>query len=160
MVGCVNATGNDIRPSVCPNHALVNAAGLLNQGSITDVGRSWRGLFGEGAMKSAAHLKIICRFWKMWLLPLLFWVTKTMVWSPVMRLDLIGKHDVGAGSPQQAIMTSLILKPLSRLGLKMTEIDKYSTEYIIPNYLPSGSGDTALHQLQDYGLSGCFEQAD
>jgi len=61
----------------------------------------------------------------------------------VMRLDSIGKHDVGAGSPQQAIMTSLILKPLNRLGLKMTEIDKYSTELHNPEItLPSGSGDT------------------
>src|SRR4030065_1741636 len=33
MVGCVNATGNDIRAFCCaPNHALINAAGLVEAG--------------------------------------------------------------------------------------------------------------------------------
>jgi betaine reductase len=70
-------------------------------------------------------------------------VTKDDGVSPVMRLDSIGKHDVGAGAPQQAILSSLILKPLKRMGLKMTEIDKYSTELHNPEItLPAGAGDT------------------
>jgi hypothetical protein len=63
--------------------------------------------------------------------------------SPLIRLDSIGKHDVGAGAPQQAILSSLILKPLKRMGMKMTEIDKYSTELHNPEItLPAGAGDT------------------
>lgn len=55
----------------------------------------------------------------------------------------MGKHDIGTGSSQQAIMTSLILKPLAKLGLKMTDIDKYATEMHNPEVtLPAGSGNT------------------
>jgi betaine reductase len=40
-------------------------------------------------------------------------------------------------------MTSLIIKPLNRLGLKMTDVDKYATELHNPEItLPAGSGDT------------------
>ena len=42
-------------------------------------------------------------------------------------------------------MTSLIVEPLNRLGLKMTDIDKYATEMHNPEItLPAGSGDTPL----------------
>lgn len=40
-------------------------------------------------------------------------------------------------------MTALIIKPLNKIGMKMTEIDKYSTELHNPEItLPAGSGDT------------------
>jgi betaine reductase len=144
MVGCVNATGNDIRAFCCaPNHALVNAAGLVESGIYNNVIVAGGGCLAKVGMKSAAHLKHNMPILEDVLASIAFLVTKDDGVSPIMRLDSIGKHDVGAGSPQQAIMTSLILKPLNRLGLKMTEIDKYSTELHNPEItLPSGSGDT------------------
>jgi len=144
MVGCVNATGNDIRAFCCaPNHALVNAAGLVESGIYKNVVVAGGGCLAKVGMKSAAHLKHNMPILEDVVAGIAFLVTKDDGVSPVMRLDSIGKHDVGAGSPQQAIMTSLILKPLNRLGLKMTEIDKYSTELHNPEItLPSGSGDT------------------
>jgi len=144
MVGCVNATGNDIRAFCCaPNHALVNAAGLVESGIYKNVVVAGGGCLAKVGMKSAGHLKHNMPILEDVVAGIAFLVTKDDGVSPVMRLDSIGKHDVGAGSPQQAIMTSLILKPLNRLGLKMTEIDKYSTELHNPEItLPSGSGDT------------------
>ncbi len=144
MVGCVNATGNDIRAFCCaPNHALVNAAGLVESGIYNHVVVAGGGCLAKVGMKSAAHLKHNMPILEDVVAAIAFLVTKDDGVSPVMRLDSIGKHDVGAGSPQQAIMTSLILKPLNRLGMKMTEIDKYSTELHNPEItLPSGSGDT------------------
>jgi len=79
-------------------------------------------------MKFAAHLKKDMPILEDVIAGIAFLITKDDGKSPLMRLDAIGKHDVGAGSPQQAIMTSLIVKPLERIGLKMTDIDKYSTE--------------------------------
>jgi betaine reductase len=65
--------------------------------------------------------------------------------SPVIRLDSFGKHDIGANSSQQAIMTSLVLQPLKKVGLKITDIDKFSTELHNPEVtLPAGSGNTPL----------------
>lgn len=144
MVGCVNATGNDIRAFCCaPNHALVNAAGLVESGIYNNVVVAGGGCLAKVGMKSAAHLKHNMPILEDIVAGIAFLVTKDDGVSPVMRLDSVGKHDVGAGSPQQAIMTSLILKPLNRLGMKMMDIDKYSTELHNPEItLPSGSGDT------------------
>ena len=150
MVGCVNATGNDIRAFCCaPNHALVNAAGLVESGIYNNVVVAGGGCLAKVGMKSAAHLKHHMPILEDVVAAIAFLVTKDDGVSPVMRLDSIGKHDVGAGSPQQAIMTSLILKPLNRLGMKMTDIDKYSTELHNPEItLPSGSGDTPATNSQ------------
>jgi betaine reductase len=144
MVGCVNATGIDIRAFCCaPNHALVAAAGLVESGIYKNVVVAGGGCLAKVGMKSAAHLKHNMPILEDIVAGIACLVKKDDGVSPVMRLDSIGKHDVGAGAPQQAIMTSLILKPLKRLGMKMMDIDKYSTELHNPEItLPSGSGDT------------------
>jgi betaine reductase len=42
-------------------------------------------------------------------------------------------------------MISLVAKPLDRLGIKMTDVDKYATEMHNPEVtLPAGSGNTPL----------------
>jgi betaine reductase len=49
-------------------------------------------------------------------------------------------------------MTSLIVKPLDRLGLKMTDVDKYATEMHNPEVtLPAGSGNTPLTNYKIMG---------
>jgi betaine reductase len=81
-----------------------------------------------------------------------FLITKDDGVSPIVRLDCVGKHEVGAGSSQEAIMRSLIVKPLDRIGLKMTEIDKYATELHNPEVtLPAGSGNTPLMNYRIMG---------
>ncbi len=144
MVGCVNATGNDIRAFCCaPNHAIVNASALVASGIYDKVVVAGGGCLAKVGMKFTAHLKHHMPILEDVLGAIAFLITKDDGVSPVVRLDSIGKHDVGAGSAQQAIMTSLIVKPLSKLGMKMTEIDKYATEMHNPEItLPAGSGDT------------------
>jgi betaine reductase len=62
--------------------------------------------------------------------------------SPQIRLDIIGKHDVGAGSSQQAIYESLVKKPLDKVGLTIPDINRYSTELHNPEITePAGSGN-------------------
>ncbi len=62
--------------------------------------------------------------------------------SPVLRLDSVGRHTVGAGSSQQAIFEGLVTEPLARLGLGFRDIDKYATELHNPEVTePSGSGN-------------------
>jgi betaine reductase len=144
MVGCVNATGNDIRAFCCaPNHAIINASGLVGAGIHRNVVVAGGGCLAKVGMKYTAHLKHNMPILEDVLGAIAFLITKDDGVSPVVRLDAIGKHDVGAGSAQQAIMTSLILKPLNKLGMKMTQIDKYATELHNPEItLPAGSGDT------------------
>ncbi len=51
-------------------------------------------------------------------------------------------------------MTSLIVKPLDKLGMKMMEIDKYATEMHNPEItLPAGSGNT---RLTNYKIMGAL----
>jgi betaine reductase len=72
--------------------------------------------------------------------------------SPIIRLDAIGKHDIGAGSAQQAILESLIVKPLEKIGKKITDIDKYATEMHNPEItVPSGSGDVPRNNYRMIG---------
>jgi len=144
MCGCLNATGNDIRAFCCaPNHAIINAAGMVAACIYGNVVVAGGGCLAKVGMKFSAHLKHNIPILEDVIAGIAFLITKDDGVSPVLRLDSVGKHDVGAGSPQQAIMTSLIVKPLSRLGMKMTDIDKYATEMHNPEItLPAGSGDT------------------
>jgi betaine reductase len=138
MCGCVNATGNDIRAFCCaPNHATINAAGMVSAGIYSSVVVAGGGCLAKVGMKFAAHLKHNMPILEDVIAGIAFLITKDDGVSPIVRLD------VGAGSAQQAIMTSLILKPLARVGMKMTDIDKYATEMHNPEItLPAGSGDT------------------
>ncbi len=144
MSGCVNATGNDIRAFCCaPVHAIINAVGLVGSGIFNNVVVAGGGCLAKVGMKFAAHLKHQMPVLEDVLGAVAFLITKDDGLSPILRVDSVGKHDVGAGSAQQSIMTSLILKPLKKMGLKMTDIEKYATEMHNPEItLPAGSGDT------------------
>ena len=62
--------------------------------------------------------------------------------SPVLRLDSVGRHTVGAGSVQQAIVEALVSDPLDRLGLKFGDVAKYATEMHNPEITDTaGSGN-------------------
>jgi hypothetical protein len=141
---CQTASGCDIRAFCCaPNHAIVNAAALVESGIHGNVVVAGGGCMAKAGMKYTAHLKNNMPILEDVIGAIAIMVSKDDGVSPNIRLDSIGKHDVGAGSPQQAILTALILKPLQRLGMKMTDIDKYSTELHNPEVtLPAGSGDT------------------
>jgi hypothetical protein len=144
MCGCVNATGNDIRAFCCaPNHAIINACGMVAAGIYKNVVVAGGGCLAKVGMKYAAHLKHAMPILEDVIGSIAFLITTDDGVSPTVRLNAVGKHDVGAGSPQQAIMSSLILTPLAKLGMKMTDVDKYATEMHNPEItLPAGSGDT------------------
>ena len=59
-------------------------------------------------------------------------------------------------------MTALILNPLNKIGMKMTDIDKYATEMHNPEItLPAGSGDTPATNYKIMGaLAALNNQID
>ncbi len=142
--GCLNASGCDVRAFCCgPNHALVIAAALVEAGLFRNVVVAGGGCLAKLGMKFAAHLKHGMPVLEDALAGMAFLVTRDDGQSPIVRLDSVGKHDVGAGSSQQSIMTNLISKPLERLGWGFEDIDRYATELHNPEItLPAGSGDT------------------
>ena len=71
--------------------------------------------------------------------------------SPEINLDLIGRHTVGTGSSPQAVITSLV-SSLDKVGMKITDIDKYSVEMQNPDITkPAGAGDVPLANYKMIG---------
>src|SRR5207245_63115 len=62
--------------------------------------------------------------------------------SPVIRTDAVGRHRVGSGSSQEALLTDLVLRPLEALGRRICDVDRYATELHDPEITePAGAGD-------------------
>ena len=65
--------------------------------------------------------------------------------NPEINLDIIGRHTVGTGSAPQAVIGGLVTDPLERVGMKVTDIDKFSPEMQNPDITkPAGAGDVPL----------------
>jgi glycine/sarcosine/betaine reductase complex component C subunit beta len=62
--------------------------------------------------------------------------------APVLRLDAVGRHRIGSGSSQQALLTDIVVRPLEKLGWRVTDVGRYSTELHDPEITgPAGGGD-------------------
>ena len=144
MCQCMNASGHDVRAfCASPIYAIVEAAALVEAGVYRNVVVVGGGCQAKIGMKYAAHLKHNMPILEDVLGGIAVLISKDDGVSPRIRLDSVGKHNIGTGSSQQAIMTALVVRPLTRIGLNMLDIDKYATELHNPEVtLPSGSGNT------------------
>jgi betaine reductase len=143
VVGCVNATGSDIK-AFCsaPVHGLIIAAGLVKSGVFKHVVVLGGGSLAKLGMKFLGHLKSGVPIMEDMLGAMAFVVGPENGRDPIFRLDAIGRHPINAGSSPQALYQALVIDPLTRVGLKMTDIDRYAVELHNPEItLPAGSGD-------------------
>ncbi len=82
------------------------------------------------------------------------WITHNDGISPVIRLDSVGKQEIGSGSSQQAILEKLVVEPLDRMGMKLADVDRYATEMHNPELTePQGSGNVPRN---NYRIIGSF----
>jgi betaine reductase len=155
MCRCVNASGHDVKAfCAAPIHAIIDAAAQVEAGVFEQVVVVGGGCLAKIGMKYSGHLKNNMPILEDVLGTITFLITKDDGINPVIRLDSVGKHNIGASSNQQEIMTSLIVKPLERMGLHMLDIDRYATEMHNPEVtLPAGSGNTPL---QNYRIMGAL----
>jgi len=155
MCRCVNASGHDVKAfCAAPIHAIVAAASHVEAGVYDRVVVVGGGCLAKIGMKYAGHLKNDMPILEDVLGTIAFLITKDDGVSPIVRLDCVGKHNIGASSNQQDIMTSLIVKPLDKIGLRMLDIERYATEMHNPEVtLPAGSGNTPL---QNYKIMGAL----
>jgi len=151
----MHATGADIKAFCCaPVHAMVLGAGLVNSGIFNNVVLVAGGSFAKLGMKFQGHLRRDMPILENVLAGIAVWVGQNDGQSPVIRLDSIGKHEISSGSAQQAILEKLVVEPLDRLGLKLTDIDKYATEMHNPELTePQGSGNVPR---TNYRIIGSF----
>jgi glycine/sarcosine/betaine reductase complex component C subunit beta len=151
--GCSQATGSDIKAFCCaPVHALVLAAGLISSGIFKNVALVGGGSLAKLGMKFQGHLRHDMPILEDVLAAIAIWVSRDDGISPVIRLDSIGKHEIGSGSSQQAILEKLVVQPLDRLGMKLTQVDKYATEMHNPEVTePQGSGNVPRTNYRTIG---------
>jgi glycine/sarcosine/betaine reductase complex component C subunit beta len=146
MCGCALATGSDIKGFCCgPVHALALAGGLISSRMFRHVAVIGGCSLAKLGMKFQGHLQHDQPILEDVLAGVAILVGEDDGCSPIMRLDSIGRHTVGAGSSQQAIFEHLVAKPLQHLGLRFRDVDKYATELHNPEVTaPAGSGNVPL----------------
>jgi len=143
LAGCSSATGSDVKAFCCaPVHAIVLAASLVASGTFENIAVVAGGSLAKLGMKFEGHLRHDQPILEDLLAGIAVWVGRNDGKSPVIRLDSVGKHEISSGSAQQAIMEKLVVEPLDRLGLKLSQVDKYATEMHNPEVTePQGSGN-------------------
>jgi len=146
MCGCTLATGSDVKGFCCgPVHALAIAGGLVSSRIFRHVAVVGGCSLAKLGMKFQGHLQRDHPILEDVLAGVAILVSEDDGRSPLLRLDAIGRHTVGAGSSQQAIFEHLVAKPLQQLGLRFRDIDKYATELHNPEVTePAGSGNVPL----------------
>lgn len=146
MAGAIGATGSDTRGfCAAPTHALIQAAALVKAGVYRSVAVVAGGCLAKLGMNARDHVLKGIPVLEDCLGGFAVLVTEDDGESPVLRTDVVGRHTVGTGSAPQAVMESLITKPLDKVGLKITDIDKYSVEMQNPEITePAGAGDVPL----------------
>jgi betaine reductase len=144
--GLLAATGSDIKAFCCgPNHALAIAAGLVRAGVFRELIVVGGCSLAKLGMKAQGHLSHDMPVLEDVLAAFAVHVAPDDGVSPVLRLDALGRHVVGARSSQQAILEKLVAEPLAQLGLRFGDIDRYATELHNPEVTePAGSGNVPL----------------
>jgi betaine reductase len=143
QAGCLGATGVDVKGFCCgPVHALVVAGSLVAAGVFRRVAVVGGCALAKLGMKYQGHVRAGQPILEDTLAGVAILVEADDGRSPRLRLDAVGRHRVGAGSSQKAIVESLVRDPLRALGWTLRDIDKYATELHNPELTePSGSGD-------------------
>ncbi|MCI2424683.1 DUF5940 domain-containing protein [Candidatus Acetothermia bacterium] len=143
---CVNASGCDIK-SFCAGTvlAIIHSAALISAGLFNEIIVVGGGSFSKIGMKFQGHMKHNMPILEDVLGGIAILLSRDDGTSPVVNLACTGKHDISAGATAQAIYEVLILDPLQKMGMKITDVDKYAVEMHNPEVtLPMGSGNVPL----------------
>jgi hypothetical protein len=143
QAGCRNASGSDVKAFCCgPMHALVLAASLVAAGVYPYVAVVAGGSLAKLGMKFSGALKHGRPILEDVLAGLAILVGPPGQGAPLIRLDAVGRHRVGSGSAQQAVLEDLVVEPLARLRRGILDVDRYATELHDPEITePSGAGN-------------------
>lgn len=146
IAGLVNATGSDARGfCAAPTHAVIEAAALVKSGAYKTVVVTSGGCTAKLGMNGKDHLKKGLPILEDCLGGFAVVITENDGVSPEINLNILGRHCVGTGSAPQAVIGSLVSEPLERVGMKITDIDKYSPEMQNPDITkPAGAGDVPM----------------
>ena len=153
IAGLQNATGSDVRGfCAAPTHALIVAASLVKAGTFKNVAITAGGSTAKLGMNGKDHIKKGFPVMEDVLGGFAILVSQNDGVHAEINLDVVGRHTVGTGSSPQAVITSLVAKPLEDNGMKITDIDKYSAEMQNPDLtMPAGAGNVPLANFKMIG---------
>jgi hypothetical protein len=155
MVGCENASGADVK-AFCsgPLYAMIVGGSLVASGVADEIAVVGGGCLAKLGMKFESHLAKQVPILEDCLGAVAMLIGRDDGVSPRLRLDVVGRHRIAAGASQQAILEALVCEPLDRLGRRLIDVDKYSTELQNAEItLPADRGDVAR---QNYRLIGAL----
>ena len=153
--GCVEASGSDVKAFCCgPVHALVVAGSLVASGVYPRVVVVAGGSLAKLGMKFSGALRHGTPVLEDVLAGFAVLVGRPGDGAPELRLDAVGRHRVGSGSAQQAVLEDLVVEPLERLGRGILDVDRYATELHDPEITePAGAGNVPS---RNYKLIGAL----
>jgi glycine/sarcosine/betaine reductase complex component C subunit beta len=145
-VGCQNASGSDTKAFCAgPLYAMVHGASLIEAGVCRKVAIVAGGSLAKLGMKFESHLKNGMPVLEDVLGSFAVILGAPEADQPCMRLDSAAFHPVCGGASPQAMAEFLAERPLARLRMKLTDVDRYAVELHNPEItVPSGSGDVPL----------------
>ena len=143
QAGCANASGSDVKAFCAgPIHALVVAASLVSAGVYEYVAVVAGGSLAKLGMKFSGALRHDVPILEDVLAGFAILVGRPGNGAPAVRLDAVGRHKVGSGSAQQAILEDLVVEPLETIGRGILDVERYATELHDPEITePAGAGN-------------------
>ena len=153
IAGLTGATGSDARGfCAAPTHAVIEAAALVKAGAYKTVIVTSGGCTAKLGMNGKDHIKKGLPILEDCLGGFAVVISQNDGVSPEIDLEMLGRHTVGTGSAPQAVIGSLVAEPLKKVGLKITDIDKYSPEMQNPDITkPAGAGDVPMANYKMIG---------
>jgi len=143
IAGLTNANGCDVRGFCAgPAHAMLQAAALVKSGVFQNVVVVAGGATAKLGMNGKDHVAKNMPALEDMLGTFALLISKDDGVNPVIRLDVIGKHNIGSGSAPQQVLKALVSDPLTKMGKKIKDIDYYSVEMQNPELTePAGAGN-------------------
>ncbi len=150
VAGCMNASGCDVRGFCAgPVNAMINAAAQVASGARKNIAVVAGGSIPKLYMNSRDHVKKNLIALEDCVGSFAVLLVPDEGEYPVMRLDVLGKHTVGAGGAPQAVTSALIFEPLQAAGLTFTDVDRFAPE--LQNHEitePAGAGNVPLANIK------------
>ncbi|MCL2397841.1 MAG: glycine/sarcosine/betaine reductase complex component C subunit beta [Defluviitaleaceae bacterium] len=153
IAGFTGATGSDLRAfCAAPVHAIITAAAMVKSGTYKNVVVTAGGSTAKLGMNGKDHLKKGVPVLEDVVGGFAVLISENDGTSPEILSESVGWHSVGSGSSPQAVITALVTDPLDKLGLKITDIDKFSPEMQNPDITkPAGAGDVPASNFKMIG---------
>jgi betaine reductase len=150
LCGLANATGCDVR-SFCagPAHGILHGASMVEAGTVKRVVVVAGGTTAKLAMNAKKHIEKGFPVLEDCMGAFALLIDGDADEGLLVRNDVVGMHKIGSGSSPQAVIQDLVAEPLSRVGLRFSDIDCYAPELQNPEITEAaGAGNVTLANVK------------